>query len=74
MTEYKHNICYLRHTELQPEVAAKLWPFINAYRDHDPAPNWREYKADGIDRIEQESLLEIIRDQHESVTECEEAL
>lgn len=78
MTEHKHNICYLRNTELNPELAAKIWPFINAYREHDPVPTWRDFKEDGIDRIEEESLLEIIVDQYEhdqeSVTACEEVL
>jgi hypothetical protein len=69
---YNHQIYQLRSIELDPTVAAKLWPFTNAYRPHDPAPTWREFKADGVDKIEEESLMEIIVDQYEADRECYE--
>ena len=33
-----HPIRHLRHAELDPELALRLAPFINAHRDHDPIP------------------------------------
>jgi hypothetical protein len=62
----RNEIYQLRHIELDPSDAAKLWPFTQAYRPHDPVPSWREFKADGIDKIEEESLLEVIIDQYDS--------
>lgn len=59
------TIYNLRHVELDPALAAKLHPFINAYRPHDPAPTWQELKAEGLEKVEEESLMDIIRDQHE---------
>ena len=35
----KHPIEHLRHTELNPELAAKLAPFLIAYRPHDEIPS-----------------------------------
>ena len=60
------KIYQLRNIELDPTVAAKLWPFINSYRSHDPAPTWREFKADGVDKVDEESLMDVIIDQYES--------
>ena len=60
-----NTIYNLRNVELDPALAAKLFPFVNAYRPHDPAPTWREFKEDGVDKIEKESLMDIIIDQHE---------
>ena len=60
------KIYQLRNIELDPTVAAKLWPFINSYRSHDPAPTWREFKADGVDKVDEESLMAVIIDQYES--------
>jgi hypothetical protein len=65
-----HQIYQLRHVELDPAVAAKLWRFIAAHRPHDPAPTWCEFREDGIDKIEEESLMEIIVDQYEADREC----
>ena len=63
------KIYQLRNIELDPTVAAKLWPFTQAYRPHDPAPTWRDFKADGIDKVDEESLMDIIVDQYESERE-----
>jgi hypothetical protein len=68
-----HQIYQLRHVELDPRVVAKIWPFINAYRPHDDAPTWREFKADGIDKVDEESLMDVIVDQYEADKECYEA-
>lgn len=51
-------IYQLRHQELNPELAAKLWPFINAYKPHDDIQSWRELRDQGNDPIEKESLLD----------------
>jgi len=37
-----HPIRHLRHAELDPELALRLAPFINAHRDHDPIPTREE--------------------------------
>jgi len=71
-----NNAIYqLRHVELEPELAAKLWPFTAAYRPHDPIPTWRDLQAQGLEKIEEESLMDIIEDQYlaekESDEECE---
>jgi hypothetical protein len=68
----KDTIYNLRTVELDPALAAKLFPFINARRPHDPAPSWREFKENGIDRIEDESLMDIIEDQYLAERESEE--
>jgi hypothetical protein len=60
-----NTIYNLRNVELDPAVAAKLFPFINAYRPHDTAPTWREFKEDGVDKVDKESLMDIIIDQRE---------
>ena len=64
------KIYAMRYIELEPEIAAKIFPFVNAYRPHDPAPTWREFREDGVDRIEEESLMDIIVDQYEAEAEC----
>jgi hypothetical protein len=63
-----NTIYNLRNVQLDPALAAKLFPFINAYRPHDAAPTWREFKADGVDKIEEESLMDLIEDQYEADT------
>lgn len=55
---YNHQIYQLRQVELDPAVAAKLWPFTQAYRQHDSVLSWRELRADGNDPIEKESTLD----------------
>ena len=37
-----HPIRHLRNAELDPELALRLAPFINAHRDHDPIPTREE--------------------------------
>ena len=60
----KNNIYDLRYVELEPALAAKLFPFVNSYRPHDTPSNWRELKEEGLERIEEESLMDIIEDQY----------
>ena len=67
-----NTIYNLRNVELDPALAAKLWPFINARRPHSEAPTWREFKEDGVEKIEEESLMDIIIDQYEARKESEE--
>ena len=59
----------LRHQRLDPSVAAKLFPFVNAYRPHDPAPTRTDLKDAGLDRIEDESFWDLIEDQYEAMKE-----
>jgi hypothetical protein len=61
----KDTIYKLRNVELDPALAAKLFPFTNAYRPHDPAPTWQELKAQGLEKVDEDSLMDIIIDQHE---------
>jgi hypothetical protein len=61
----------LRYTELNPELAAKLWPFIQARRPHEDPPTWRDLQAQGLEKIEEDSLMDIIEDQY--LAELEEA-
>jgi hypothetical protein len=63
------NIYDLRQENLDPALAAKLFPFINAYRPHDAAPTRTELKDEGLDRIEDESFWDLIEDQHEAMKE-----
>ena len=64
----KNDIYNLRYVELEPALAAKLFPFVNSYRPPDPAPTWQELKASGLERIEEESLMDVIEDQR--LAEC----
>jgi hypothetical protein len=59
-----NTIYQLRQVELDPALAAKLFPFTNAYRPHDPAPTWQELKAQGLEKVDEDSLMDIIIDQH----------
>lgn len=68
-----NTIYNLRHVELDPALAAKLFPFINSYRPHDPAPSWQELRASGLEKVEEESLMDVIMDQREFEKESEEA-
>ena len=67
------TIYNLRYVELDPALAAKLFPFINAYRPHDPAPTWQELKAQGLEKVEEESLMDVVMDQYEHEKEFSEA-
>lgn len=58
------TIYNLRHVQLDPAVVAKIFPFVNAYRPHDPAPTWRELQDQGLEKIEEDSLMDIIEDQY----------
>jgi len=59
----------LRYVELDSSLAAKLYPFINARRPHDQPQTWQELKASGLERIEEDSLMNIIEDQYEAEKE-----
>jgi hypothetical protein len=67
-----NTIYQLRQAELDPALAAKLFPFTNAYRPHDPAPTWQELKAQGLEKVDEDSLMDIIIDQYEYEKECYE--
>jgi hypothetical protein len=68
-----NTIYQLRQAELDPALAAKLFPFTNAYRPHDPAPTWQELKAQGLEKVDEDSLMDIIIDQYEYEKECYES-
>jgi hypothetical protein len=61
---YNHQIYQLRHVELDPQVVAKIWPFVNAYRPHDPIVSWRELRADGNEPIEKDSALDELNEHY----------
>jgi hypothetical protein len=67
-----NTIYQLRQAELDPALAAKLFPFTNAYRPHDPPPTWQELKAQGLEKVDEDSLMDIIIDQYEYEKECYE--
>jgi hypothetical protein len=69
MNETTSTIYNLRHEQLDPALAAKLFPFINAYRPHDSALSRTELKDSGLERIEEESFWDEITDQHEAMKE-----
>jgi hypothetical protein len=62
MSNMIHDI---RFKELSPKEAALLWRFTAAYRPHDPAPTWQEFKEAGVEKVDKESLMDIIIDQRE---------
>jgi len=47
MSEPCHPIYHLRNANLDPKLAAMLWPFIHANRPHDAIPD-RELLGDRI--------------------------
>ena len=59
----------LRHQRLDPSVAAKLFPFVNAYRPHDAAPTRTDLKDEGLDRIEDESFWDLVEEQYAAMKE-----
>ena len=59
----------LRHEVLDPALAAKVFPFVNAYRPHDEVPNRTYFKEEGLDRVEDESLMDLIVEQYELSTQ-----
>ena len=58
---------YLKYKDevLAPEVATKLWPFLNAHRPHDEVQTWRELRASGLEKVEEESVMDVVIDQYE---------
>lgn len=70
--EMSNAIYEARFKELDPKDAALLWKFTSAYRPHDQPPTWQELKASGLERIEEDSLMDIIEDQYLSERESEE--
>jgi hypothetical protein len=65
-----NKIYEIRQVELDPSLAAKLFPFVNAWRPHDPIPTWRDLKAQGLEKIDEDSLMDVIQDQFEAEREC----
>ena len=51
---------------LSSELAAKLAPFIAAYRPHDPIPSRAELLAAGYERIQEESFTDEMREYYYS--------
>jgi len=47
MSQPSHPIYHLRNSNLDPELALRLAPFIQAHRPHDPIPE-RELLGDRI--------------------------
>jgi hypothetical protein len=68
--QMNNAIYQLRHVELEPELAAKLWPFTNAWRPFDETPTWRELREEGLEPLVEDSLMDIIVDQYEYDKEC----
>jgi hypothetical protein len=68
-----NKIYDIRQKELSPKEAALLWRFTAAYRPHDPAPTWQELKAQGLEKVDEDSLMDIIIDQYEYEKECYES-
>lgn len=54
-----------RFTELNPAELTLLWRFTQAHRPHDTPPTWQELKENGLTKIDEDSLLDIIIDQYE---------
>lgn len=63
-----------RFQELEPAEVALLWRFTQAQRRHDPAPTWRELRDEGLEKVDEESLLELVIDQYETAREREYGL
>ena len=68
-----NSIYQVRNTELSPKDAALLWRFTAAYRPHDAPPTRQDLKDNGLERIEDESLMDIIIDQYEYEKELADA-
>ena len=49
-------IYYLKYARLDPDLAFKLRPFINAYAPHGKVRTWRELRAEGLKPIEKETM------------------
>lgn len=58
------NLYYLRDKELPAHLAAKLVPFIRAYAPHSKAPKSTELKAQGYEKIEKESFVDLLEDHY----------
>lgn len=56
------KIYAMRYLELEPELAAKLWMFTQAWRPHDSIQSWRQLRDEGYDPIEKESTLDELND------------
>ena len=52
----QHPIYYLKDAQLDPSLAAKLRPIINAYAPHGRVKTWRELRAEGLEPIEHETM------------------
>jgi hypothetical protein len=60
-----------RHTELSPAEAALLWRFTQAYRPHDTALTPKELRAQGLEPVAAETVMDTVREQFEEATETE---
>jgi len=60
-----------RNSELNPAEAALLWRFTQAYRPHDKAPTPGELRAQGLERIDPETVMDTVREQFEEETGVE---
>ena len=58
------NLYDLRNEDLG-ELATVLNPFIQAYRPHSKPKTWREYKKEGIKKMDPETVVDVIYDQWE---------
>lgn len=54
----------LRHEQMDPALAAKLFSFVNAYRPHDTPYSWRELREEGLDPLDDESVMDFIEDRY----------
>jgi len=60
-----------RHAQLKPADASLLWRFTQAYRPHDTPQSWQELKAQGLERVEEENMMDLVRDQFEVSSESD---
>jgi hypothetical protein len=64
------SLYHLRETEIEPSLATKLWPFINAYRPHEKPQNWRQLREEGLEQIEPESFYDILETHYFELHGC----
>jgi hypothetical protein len=58
------SLYYLRDKELPAHLAAKLAPFIRSWAPHSKPPKTTELKAQGYERIEKESFVDLLEDNY----------
>ena len=52
------SLLYLRDQELAPELAAKLAPFIAAWRPLSVRPSTQELRAEGYEKVDEMTFFE----------------